>query len=116
MMASKISIAIFLRRIVFERIHKWTIYVAMGISVVAGLAFFFVTMFQCSPIKLFWDHDVSGTCMDPSLVVKAAIIYSVFAIVSDLTFVILPIVLLWNLRMDRRTKLALVPLLSMGCM
>ena len=116
MMASKISIAIFLLRVVFERIHKWILYIAMAISIVAGLTFFFVTLFQCNPISLFWDRDQDGQCLDPYIVVVLAIIYSVFAIISDLTFVILPIFLLWDLRMNRRAKIALVPLLSMGCM
>lgn len=116
MMVAKISIAIFLLRIVFERVHKWTLYVAMAVTVIAGLAFFFVTLFQCSPVSYFWIRSQDGHCMDPYIVVVLAMVYSVLAIISDLTFVILPVFMLWNLRMDRRTKIALVPLLSMGCM
>ena len=116
MMASKISIAIFLLRIVFDRIHKWILYAAMSISVVAGSTFFFVTLFQCNPVSRFWDKDQGGSCLNPEIVVVLAITYSVFAVISDLMFVILPIFLVWNLNMKRRAKLALVPLLSMGCM
>lgn len=116
MMASKISIGIFLLRIVFDRIHKWIIYVAMLISVIAGFTFFFMTLFQCHPISYFWDKDGDGRCIDPNIVVIMAIIYSVFAIITDLTFVILPMFLVWNLNIKQRDKLALIPLLCMGCM
>src|SRR5690606_16747540 len=116
MLAAKISIAIFLLRVVFSRMHKWILYAAMTISIIAGAVFFFVTLFQCSPISLFWDHYQDGTCLDPYIVVVLAFVYSVFAIISDLTFVILPAFLVWNLSMDQRSKLALIPLLSMGAM
>lgn len=116
MMASKISIGIFLLRIVFGRLHKWIIYIAMLISVVAGFTFFFVTLFQCNPISYFWNKDQDGMCIDGNIVVILAIVYSVFAIISDLTFVLLPMFLVWNLNIKQKDKLALIPLLCMGCM
>lgn len=116
MMASKISIGIFLLRIVFGRIYKWIIYVAMAVSVAAGFIFFFITLFQCRPISYFWDTDQDGQCSDSQIVVLMIIIYSVLAIITDLTFVILPIYLVWHLNIKPRDKLALLPLLGMGCM
>lgn len=116
MMASKISIGIFLHRIVFSRLHKWIIYIAMLVSVIAGLTFFFVTLFQCNPVSYFWNEDQPGGCINGTIVVILAIVYSVFAIASDLTFVILPMYLVWNLNIKKKDKLALIPLLCMGCM
>lgn len=116
MMASKISIGIFLLRIVFDRIHKWIIYVTMAVSAAAGFIFFFITLFQCSPISYFWNKDQDGKCNDPGIVVIMIITYSVLAIITDLTFVILPIYLVWHLNIKPRDRLALLPLLGMGCM
>lgn len=116
MMASKISIGIFLLRIVFDRLHKWIIYVAMAISAAAGFIFFFITLFQCSPISYFWNKGQDGQCIDPQTVVLMIIIYSVLAIITDLTFVILPMYLVWHLNIKPKDKLALLPLLGMGCM
>ena len=116
MVASKISIGIFLRRLVFERPHKWIIYGTLTISIVPGLTFFFVSLFQCNPISLFWDTEQKGRCLSPNIVVALAITYSVFAVISDLSFVIFSIYLIWGLTMKVRARVALVLLISMGCM
>jgi hypothetical protein len=116
MMASKTSIAIFLLRVVVKRSHQWILWIAALLSILAGTIFFFVTLFQCNPIKYFWDKDVPGKCLNPDIVVALAIIYSVFAVVSDLTFVALSAVLVWKLNMRSRAKYSLIPLLSMGAM
>lgn len=116
MMASKLSIAVFLLRVVRERVHKWILYAAVVVSVFAGTAFFFITMFQCAPVYYFWDRERDGRCIDPNVLSILAIVYSVFAIISDVTFVVLPCFLVRKLSMRRNAKIALIPLLSMGCM
>lgn len=116
MMASKISIAIFLLRVVRERVHSWILHGALVISVLAGTVFFCITMFQCNPVYHFWDREHPGRCIDPNILSSLAILYSVFAIISDITFVVLPCFLVWKLNMKPKAKIALIPLLSMGCM
>ncbi|KAK3940935.1 hypothetical protein QBC46DRAFT_113282 [Diplogelasinospora grovesii] len=115
MIASKISIGMFLLRITVERMHDWTIYVAMGLSVITGIIFFFVSFFQCNPVSSFWIRDQGGTCINVEIVIALAYLYSAFSVISDFTFAILPIFLIWNLQMSLRTKLSLIPLLAMGC-
>ena len=89
----------------------------MFITVVAGMAFFFVTLFQCNPISYFWNTSAqSGTCVNIEIVVALGYLYSVFSIISDFTFAILPGFLVMTLQLKRRTKIALIPLLAMGCM
>lgn len=116
MITSKLSIGWFLLRIAVKRIHSWIIYASMFISIIAGSVFFFVTLFQCRPISHFWNKDISGRCINPNVVVGLAYLYSAFSIVSDFTFAIIPAFLVWNLQLNRRTKIALIPLLTMGCM
>jgi hypothetical protein len=100
-----------------KKIHIWIIYFAMMISVVAGLAFFFVTLFQCYPISYFWDdYSQNGTCVNIEIIIALGYLYSCFSIISDFTFAILPAFLVMGLQLKRRTKIALIPLLAMGCM
>jgi hypothetical protein len=54
MIASKMSIGFFLLRITVKKIHIWTVYTAMFFSVMAGIAFFLVTLLQCTPVTYFW--------------------------------------------------------------
>jgi hypothetical protein len=115
MIFSKLSIGYLLLRISIKRIHTWILYLAMLTSVVAGGAFFFVTVFQCWPVYRFWaDHNLS-VCVSNGLIVGLAYTYSTFSIISDFTFAIIPGFLVWDLQLKRRAKVALVPLITMGC-
>ena len=117
MITSKLSIGWFLLRIAIKRIHSWIIYAAMAMSVIAGVVFFFVTLFQCNPISYFWDKTTQdGECISMEIIIGLGYLYSVFSIISDFTFALIPAFLVWNLQLNRRTKMALIPLLTMGCM
>lgn len=116
MILSKISIGCFLLRISVKRIHTWIIYTAMFVSTFACTAFFFVTLFQCNPIRFFWAKSLEdGTCINNTVIIALGFIYSIFSIIADFTFALLPAFLVWNLQLKRRTKIALIPLLTMGC-
>ncbi|KAF2027016.1 hypothetical protein EK21DRAFT_72854 [Setomelanomma holmii] len=116
MIFAKMSIGFLLLRVSVKRLHTWTLYAAMATSVVAGGAFFFVTTFQCYPISYFWNRRTqSGSCVTNDLIVGLAYTYSFFSIVSDFTFAIIPGFLVWHLQLKRRAKVALVPLIAMGC-
>jgi hypothetical protein len=88
----------------------------MLISVVAGIVFFFVVMFQCEPISYFWNKsNQTGQCLHIDVIIGLGYLYSVFSIISDFTFALIPAFLVWNLRLKRSAKMALTPLLTMGC-
>lgn len=117
MFLAKISIGFFLLRVTVERVHIWIIRTAMAITALTGVIFFFVTVLQCSPVSFFWSKAVGGkgTCLDIEVIIGLTYFYSAVSALCDLTFGILPIFMLWNLNMSRRTKIALAPILSMAC-
>ncbi|KAJ5781315.1 hypothetical protein N7457_006475 [Penicillium paradoxum] len=115
---AKISIIIALLRITVDRIHGYILYAAMTLATAIGLVFFFFTLFECTPINYFWNHTkptAKGKCVDPDVLIGIAYLYSVGAAVTDLTIGLLPVALIWNLRMNRRTKGAIVGILGIGC-
>ncbi|KAF2752105.1 hypothetical protein M011DRAFT_516460 [Sporormia fimetaria CBS 119925] len=116
MITSKLSIGWFLLRIAIKRLHTIIIWVAMTMSLVAGVVFFFITLFQCQPISYFW-HKVGqeGQCISIEIVIGLAYLYSTFSVISDFTFALLPAFLVMGLQLNKRTKTALIPLLTMGC-
>ncbi|KAI1298368.1 hypothetical protein F5Y03DRAFT_270258 [Xylaria venustula] len=116
MIFSKISIGVFLLRLTITRIHHSIIYVVMLLTVASGTVFFFVTLFQCSPVSYFWDKNIKGgTCIDPKIIAALTYLYSAFSVICDFTFSILPMFLIRTLQMNRRAKVALVLILSIGC-
>lgn len=115
MILTKISIGYFLLRITVERIHTWIIGTVMLVTVVTGIVFFFVTMLQCAPVSYFWDKTQSGSCINIDVIITLTYIYSAFSVICDFTFALLPIVLIMQLQMNSRTKIALVPIMLMAC-
>ncbi|KAF9872592.1 hypothetical protein CkaCkLH20_10089 [Colletotrichum karsti] len=118
MISSKISIGWFLLRITVRKIDIWIIYFVMFCTVCTGVVFFFVTLLQCQPIAFFWEQytgSTDGHCINMDVIIALTYLYSAFSVICDFTFAILPIVLIWNLKMDRKTKIALVPIMAMAC-
>jgi hypothetical protein len=117
--AAKLSIIIALLRITVDRIHAYILYAAMMLATAIGIVFFFFTMFQCTPVDFFWNRSqpgASGTCVSNHVLIGIAYMYSVGAAITDLTIGLLPVALIWNLRMNNRTKCAIVGILGIGCM
>ncbi|UKZ49109.1 hypothetical protein TrVGV298_003349 [Trichoderma virens] len=120
MIFSKASIGYFLLKIVIDRTQRIIIYAALSITVLWGAIFFLVTVLQCKPVSFFWTRLLPGTpqpgtCLDIMIIEAITYVYSAFSIISDFTFAILPMFLVWKLQMERRMKIVLVPILSMGC-
>jgi hypothetical protein len=115
MICSKISIGWFLLRITIRPRDIWTIYGAMAITALTGVVFFFVTLFQCNPISYFWDKDGKGTCVNMEVIIALTYLYSACSVICDFTFALLPVVLIWGLNMDKKTKVALIPIVIMAC-
>ncbi|KAH6885293.1 hypothetical protein B0T10DRAFT_92447 [Thelonectria olida] len=115
MIASKISIGYLLLRITVRRIDVLLVYGTMLITVCTGIVFFFVTLLQCRPISYFWNKDEPGSCINIEVIIALTYLYSVFSVISDFTCAILPMFLVWKLNMDRKSKIALIPIMAMAC-
>ncbi|KAI9159065.1 hypothetical protein HJFPF1_07072 [Paramyrothecium foliicola] len=115
MIASKISIGYFLLRITIRRWDIWAIYGVMAVTVLTGIVFFFVTLFQCNPISFFWNKDQNGSCVNIDVIIALTYLYSACSVICDFTFALLPLVLIYRLNMDKRSKIALVPIVIMAC-
>ncbi|KAJ5641362.1 hypothetical protein N7490_005362 [Penicillium lividum] len=120
----KISICMFLMRICVKRLHMWILYNVMGATVLAGLVFLLLMLLQCRPMSFFWTrmahHPVvniegEGHCINMEIIVAMSYVYSAFAAMCDFTVGLLPIFVVHNLQMKRRTRLVVIGILSMAC-
>lgn len=70
---------------------------------------------QCRPIRANWDaHLTASHCLPPTHLVTMAKTWSAFSVVCDWTVALLPIPLLWNVRMRWRVKGAVMGILGLG--
>jgi len=110
------SVAAFLLRIANNRVHQCIIYVDLAVIWAVSVAFFFILVFQCSPVSYFWMQALGdkASCIDQRVVPAATIAHSVISAVSDWVLGLLPIAMLWNVQLNKRTKATISFLLGLG--
>lgn len=110
----KVSIAVFLLRIAVSYRYIWIIKISMVVVVIWTTAIFFYNVFQCSPIQGQWDIRLDAKCVSGSSYVSAAYAFSVLAVVSDWLYALIPIPMIWGVKMNSQTKLSVMVILSLG--
>lgn len=115
-LAIRVSVCIVLLRIAAKQSHRLIIWTNLGIIAVVSIVFAFVMAFQCSPPSYFWKqvYGARGTCIDKQIVIVSVYVHSVFSAVSDWCLGLLPIAILWGVRINMRTKVIIAFLLSLG--
>lgn len=115
MMFIKLSIGVFLLRFATQKRYKWIIWVSMGIVASMSTALFLWDIFQCKPVAAQWDYTLPNyTCVTPSQVVQVAYVLSVLNIVSDWLYALLPIPMLWKVKMTPQAKATVFVILGLG--
>ena len=111
---AKLSILLQLEHI-FIKGHRQPAYYIIQFLIWANLVFYvaylFVDIFQCIPREKIWNPSISGKCvsLNALLIAPAGI-----NLVSDLTTLILPMVLVSRLQMTLKNKLAIFAVFSSG--
>ncbi|KAF9695326.1 hypothetical protein EKO04_006395 [Ascochyta lentis] len=105
MMVVKISLGIFFARIVIASWHLMLIYVTIGINVVSSVAAFFYCILRCGPnVDRYVLQQLQNRCTSRGLDRFMAYQSATFSTLTDLVFVVLPIIVIWDSNMDRKSK------------
>ncbi|KAI3532113.1 integral membrane protein [Colletotrichum abscissum] len=115
-LAIRTSICLVLLRLTFIRVHRLVVYTNLVVVWVISTAFCCIVTFQCMPPSYFWRqlYGESGSCHNFNLVAVTTITHSIILAMSDWCMGLLPIVLLWNINLNWRTKAVVATLLGMG--
>lgn len=111
---NKISILCFFLRIFPAKRLRQIIFVTMGICAAYGVAFFFATLFQCTPINYMWhqwDDEHEGWCNNFHLQGWLA---AGFNIILDLIVLGLPLRELSRMNMSNRKKISVMLMFMTG--
>ncbi|KAF1948817.1 hypothetical protein CC80DRAFT_430540 [Byssothecium circinans] len=113
----KIAIALLIVRLLdrTSRWRKWSLYVASILTGINGLCMLVVNFAQCKDINAIWNPVLRATteCWNPTVQSNFAIYAASFNTAMDFLLAILPITLVWNLRLNVQRKIALC--LFLGC-
>ncbi|OXV07189.1 hypothetical protein Egran_05048 [Elaphomyces granulatus] len=110
----KISIGLFLLR--FAKDKKYRVFIK-SVNMFMALyttACFFTIVFQCENIRSLWDTTVKRNCFPPSTLLGLSYTNATLNILTDLTFALLPAIMLRNLKVNKRTKASLICILGLG--
>ncbi|RFU35292.1 hypothetical protein B7463_g1045, partial [Scytalidium lignicola] len=111
----KLAVAIFLLRIAVKRRFIWLIKGSMVILTVWSLSLFLFTIFECSPVQAQWDITITdGKCISPHSIEQATYAQSALGISTDWFYAVLPLLMLWNVKLGIRKKVTVGIILGMG--
>lgn len=87
----------------------------MGIVTIWSTAIFIYSIFQCTPVESQWDTTIHPSkCASGDSFVAAAFSISVMSIISDFTYALMPIFMIWSVQMSLQKKITVGFILSMG--
>lgn len=109
----KLSIITFLRKLLGP-IRKWqiTTTLLMVFTVLWGLVAFFLNIFQCHPPRFFWMRQGQGGCIAGQTAFYVSI--AAISLAEDIVLLLLPIVVVWRLRLSMKKKLHTTMLFAIG--
>ncbi|GJN77983.1 hypothetical protein PLIIFM63780_001476 [Purpureocillium lilacinum] len=132
-LAIRVSVCLFLLRIVTRRAHRQVLHALLAVSAAASAAYFFTVLLQCSPPSFFWNRvrygggaahgsggegggggAETGRCIRHQAVTAVAMVHATVSALSAWVMGLLPMVMLWNVRMETRTKVTVIALLGMS--
>lgn len=111
----KISLGLFFLRVLTKSWQTFLFNVILGVSAAYGLFYVFVTIFQCGdPTKLADSLTGSSKCLPSAFLLTVGYLYGVINVIADWTFVLIPITILVDSDLDRRSKISVSLVMGLG--
>ena len=112
---ARISLCLFMLRIVDRRKkYKIFLWAVMGLTTVTTLTSCLNSLLGCRPIEKMWNKELEGVCSPPHVAVAVGITQTVTAILGDWLVALFPILILKDLNMAKKTRIALGILMGLG--
>ena len=89
----------------------WYLQVFICVNMLYFTAYFFATIFQCTPRAKIWNPEIPGKCLRYQAYNLAT---GLFNVVSDLLMLVFPIFCIWNLQMSNKRKVGVSAIFFVG--
>ncbi|EOD47612.1 putative integral membrane protein [Neofusicoccum parvum UCRNP2] len=112
----KLSVCAFYLRITILRWQAWTVYVLMGINIVYTIGYFILILNQCAPVSYLWNQlaGAKGHCLSINVILGTSYTHNTISILSDWVLATMPLFMLKDSKLNRRTKAIVLFLLGLG--
>ncbi|KAI0193429.1 hypothetical protein F4808DRAFT_358254 [Astrocystis sublimbata] len=111
---ARISICLLLVGIFSNKVwFKWWLTVNTSLITVLGLLSIILTWVQTDPVEALWQPQLpTSRKWNPIIVELFGVVTGVIFALTDLTFVLFPVIIIWKLNMPLRRKMGLCVLLA----
>ncbi|EJT72977.1 hypothetical protein GGTG_09828 [Gaeumannomyces tritici R3-111a-1] len=110
---AKVSLGLFLLRLVTARWHRVAIWTAIGVLFLVTGVTSFVFAFQCAPPAFLWDKTIEGGhCPVP--ITPFAVLLGATCVAADLFFAVFPWLFVWRLNRPLRERAVIAASMSLG--
>ncbi|KAF2085093.1 hypothetical protein K490DRAFT_47413 [Saccharata proteae CBS 121410] len=112
----KLSIAYTLLRIASgQKLYRWSMYFIIGLFTTMNVIAAIYIIAQCTPVSYAWDESTpGGHCNDASILADVYYATTAVNIVTDWFCALLPVPLLWNVKLNRNAKISVGGILGLG--
>ena len=111
----KISLGLFFLRVLTKRWQTVIFHTILGVSAGYGLFYVFTTIFVCGdPAKIADTLVGSKKCLPTGFILATGYLYGIINVVADWTFVLIPIAILVDSDIDRRSKISVSVVMGLG--
>ncbi|KAH8430462.1 uncharacterized protein LDX57_008121 [Aspergillus melleus] len=116
---TKLSVLWFCKRLLgrgSKGLYRWynvVLIVAMVFVTICCTLFTVLSIFQCKPIHAYWDFmpKYPHHCMNDGYMVFSASVVNIF---TDFLATVLPMPLIWNLKLPARQRIAVISIFGLG--
>jgi hypothetical protein len=111
----KISLGLFFLRILTKRWQRLLFHIVLGVSATYGFVYVLTAIFACgNPAKIADTLLGSKHCLPTPFILGSGYLYGIINIVADWTFVLVPISVLLDSELDRRSKISVSIVMALG--
>ncbi|KAG6363994.1 hypothetical protein INS49_009097 [Diaporthe citri] len=110
----KCAISLTMLRVAEKRAHKIALWIIIAFVVMTGLIGVIGGLTVCHPIEKNWDLTATSEDCAYGAVLVIGFVVTATSILTDFACAGLPILVLWNMQMDRRTKILTWFMLALG--
>ncbi|KAK0656990.1 hypothetical protein B0T16DRAFT_400662 [Cercophora newfieldiana] len=112
---TKLAVGATLLRIASTKFYRHLIIGIMAFMAFYTIGCFFTIVLQCTDIRALWDATIPQNCWSQPTLKGLSYTNVALNIITDLLLaLVIPIPMLWNLNVNRRTRFSLIFALSLG--
>lgn len=113
-MLVKCAISLTMLRVAAKKSHKIALWIVIAFVIMTGLIGVIGGLTVCHPIEKNWDLTATPEDCAYGAVLVIGFVVTATSILTDFACAGLPILVLWNMQMDRRTKILTWLMLALG--